>query len=114
MKANELRLGNWVKREYQPEGFQIDHNSFMRIEAGNVEYEPIPLTEQWLKDFGFIKINPTRWMLSPRKGDTTILCKLNEWFYMEFNEGVYIGGALKYVHQLQNLYFALTGKELTK
>ena len=118
MKANEFRIGNWVKRDTQPEGFQIDAQSFFTCEKHPDWYEPIPLTEEWLLKFGFVK------------GDN-ISC--NDYFYrkvIDRNEltinpdnGICIWGEtirdnevstvlIKYVHQLQNLYFALTGNEL--
>lgn len=68
------------------------------------DLQPIPLTEEWLLKFGFelknwgIKV----WYL---KG-----FEIDQHFYLK---GIDWGVRFKYVHQLQNLYFALTGKELT-
>lgn len=47
MKASELRIGNWVKRDTQPEGFVIDSRSFMLCEQHLDTYHPIPITEEW-------------------------------------------------------------------
>lgn len=77
--------------------------------------DPIPLTEDWLKKFGFIK--------EQREGGEVAFC-LSEndcnVIVHDFGEGYlfvwelsFMGRPLKYVHQLQNLYFALTGSELT-
>jgi len=65
--------------------------------------EPIPLTEEWLLNFGYTKEDSNFWNLGH--------------IVWEYDGGVFIcnknGITLKYVHQLQNLYFALTGRELT-
>lgn len=115
MKANELRIGNWVKRTTQPEGFQIDSHSFIVCERNPSMYEPIPLTEEWLVKLGFKKRE-----LSLSHNTKLYVCLKTENEY--FNDGKclilaqecpYISMPCKYVHQLQNLYFALTGEELT-
>ena len=72
MKANELRIGNWVKRDAQSDGFQIDSHSFIE----NLFGERFTLR---------IIIN---------------------------NAESAHANSVEYVHQLQNLYFALTGNEL--
>lgn len=63
----------------------------------------------------------------PLTDDTLFKCKLNEHlnvgsmcevterkgsFYLTVNSNEYVLRELKYLHQLQNLYFALTGNEL--
>ncbi len=70
-------------------------------------HRPIPLTEEWLIKFGLEKDTETdyRWFLEDWLAydvDDNCIRIADSW---EF-------GKLKYVHQLQNLYFALTGKEL--
>jgi hypothetical protein len=99
MKANELRLNNIIL--YKGEAYKISGNYILfktcvNIERKDKDYEPIPLTEEWLLKFGFI------W-----HGDIKILKGyLNN--YVDGNGETH----LKYVHQLQNLYFALTNEEL--
>jgi len=110
MDVRELRIGNWVKRNEQPEGFQIESRSFIVCERDPLLYEPIPLTEEWLIKFGF-------------SGSTIdISDKISGCIDSIYFNGICIGTAsseysglhrIKYVHQLQNLYFALTGEELT-
>lgn len=79
----------------------------IRNEEQLIDIEPIPLTEEWLLRFGF-ESNPyqDRYEL----GEIYIDCdktrgKLELW---ESKTNIIINT----VHQLQNLYFALTGKEL--
>jgi hypothetical protein len=83
-----------------------------------VEIEPIPLTEEWLLNLGFNYDD----MEDTNEND-------NLWYHLVYGdfrfssdksinfESVFIrlnktNLEIKYVHQLQNLYFALTGKEL--
>ena len=114
MKANELRIGNWVmgdlKKPYQFElsDFSDWYNEHNSHEFGNYIY-PIPLTEEWLLKFGFeydtITYYKNELMLSINKG------YYNVWYHTLTHGRLFI--EMKYVHQLQNLYFALTGEELT-
>ena len=125
MKVQELRIGDW----YLSTKFQVpvicEMGDFYEIYAradGSAEYtvddifEPIPLTEEWLLKFGFNNINSKEygikcgscWMSLSNPKD------MGEWqdcYCWIFDRFKFI--ELKYVHQLQNLYFALTGNELT-
>ncbi len=99
------------------EDFYEDGNYHLNIE----NIEPIPLTEEWLIKFGFEKIKDE---VSPYKdGEYTITSKrftvfrkypithnsVFGWYIKKIN---FSEINIKYVHQLQNLYFALSGKEL--
>ena len=115
MKANELRIGNLLrdkisKTELKVIGlaeenistYVIDRDKFPLKNGWRIE--PIPLTEEWLLKFDFEITNnfQTKDRFQTHIQDGVI------WF-----EYGYIVIELKYVHQLQNLYFALTGEELT-
>ena len=97
----------------------IDNSSENKISIstrsfdGCVEYEkiqPIPLTEEILLKFGFFKklgnyeLENFRFHISqPMNFDGFVFC-----------EGYsVITDKIQFVHQLQNLFFALTGEELT-
>jgi hypothetical protein len=109
MKASELRLGNLVmdgKDIEQVNARMID--MLVKIEA---DFDPIPLTEEWLLKFGFKKTewdNFNSYRLMIGNNDYTIV------LYSDGNceVGDIITCKIEYVHQLQNLYFALTGEEL--
>ena len=112
MKANELRIGNYV--DYY--GNIVTINSVNENDVGFSDYvpidypllteiEPIPLTEDWLVRFGFEKINTT-WYAYKRG-----VFRLNISFDVEWVNN-WMGIRLKHVHQFQNIYFALTGQEL--
>ena len=64
---------------------------------------PIPLTEEWLVKFGIIEANESHVKRIKIETDFGELM-----FYIDNRLP-----QLKYVHQLQNLYFALTNTELT-
>jgi len=115
MEANEVRFNNWVNFKYKGVDYGnviIDANYFSHYDNKDYEYTPIPLTEEWLIRFGFVApfgdtANVRRYV----KGATTHLnFTINDSrIYFAFLNSEEI----KHVHQLQNLYHALKGKELT-
>lgn len=115
MKANELRLGNWVNL---PHG-DVQIKYFIEIGAhftdnngGTFEsLHPIPLTEEWLLKFGFMKHPIKTEYLHTKMGGLRIITYYGNNYLVKTIRGDAIT-SLKYVHQLQNLYFALTGEEL--
>jgi hypothetical protein len=105
MKANELRVGNWYDDNKIPK--QVTPNTIEEVwEAERLWCQPIPITGEWLLKFGFEKDNRANWRLKSGY----------HWIEIYFYH-VYINGQqvvlIDYVHQLQNIWFALTGKELT-
>jgi hypothetical protein len=131
MKAIELRLGNWV--EQPNDGVTrvtaVLNDLQIKTETGYVDKycRPIPLTEEWLLKFGFEKIE----FNSEKHGyGTEYHLEKKDVFFVycdDFSLGIYgsvrdyEGNSLaiippheniNHVHQFQNLYFALTGKEL--
>jgi len=129
MTANELRIGNWVnctgididtEEEFSmdcevvsiPNKLEADYMFDVDFPSeDNSSVEPIPLTDKWLVKFGFDVDNKM-------DEDRTLVYELNaKGFSIEFEHGndcflECIGVDILYVHQLQNLYFALTGEEL--
>jgi hypothetical protein len=117
MKTRELRIGNYIQVPFGDEEpwvrsvDTINYDSIM-TENGRFcfedEYDFVPLTEEWLLKFGFDN--------KYSKGKFTIIPagKLNyEQGRTYFNSWAILNNQPKYVHQLQNLYFSLTGQELT-
>lgn len=101
MKANELRIGNWFIQYDEPEEFDGDFYHLSDIKF-------IPLTEEWLLKFGFECVftnDDHHYYLE------SIDLSLDR-SYQPFGIGKY-KLKFEYVHQLQILYFALTGEELT-
>ena len=124
MKANELRIGNFVyfnhsdydktiprKINYTKNPNEIGLECIFqnRIEYNNIE--PIPLTKEWLERFGF---ETTAWdcntthRLMIGKNDYCIVISSNG--FCEVGDAIVMN--MDYVHQIQNLYFGLTGNEL--
>jgi hypothetical protein len=68
---------------------------------------PIPLTEEWLLKFGFYKSETFK--NSFIKKGVDIYIQDTAFWYDLLNNSIEI----KSVHQLQNLYFAVTNEELT-
>jgi len=101
MKANELRIGNLVYNPNLKEVRTLDILDIRDYAEQRLikDFEPIPLTEEWLVKFGLMSIK-------------TELGFWNNGDAIYFSYGFEKSIELKYVHQLQNLYFALTGEEL--
>lgn len=121
ISARELRIGNI----HEIEGLEIprlgissikvDGKSYARItgygiqlvEEGTLDFKPIPITEEWLLKWGF-KLDEYRFVFNQWR--VTSGRPLYKWI-LGCDACPYMG-KLEYVHQLQNLYFALTGEEL--
>ena len=111
MEASELRIGNFVKYLTLNGNSEILANGIYLFELGELELHEIPLTEEWVLKFGGIHETGGMYFF----GNVGILHyrRENEFSLMNYNyKKGKIYTTIKYVHQLQNLYFALTGKEL--
>ena len=103
MKTNELMLGNY----YLSFGVDLKQVETLHKDKILIDFQPIQLTEKWLLKFGFKK-DWNGYFLGMLSFSKT---KHNE--FMICVNDLPIQKICKYVHQLQNLYFALTGEELT-
>ena len=108
MKATELRLNNYVLEDGQVVLLSTNYDLFKCLVNVNrgIGFEPIPLTEEWLLKFGFEVYKFDHKENQYRFKDRLIVIRDN--LFYDYGTGVII----KHVHQLQNLYFALTGEEL--
>ena len=118
MQASELRIGNFVIKSLKSGNgrkieAEIGHADIARIfeGTGSFNYEPIPITEEWLVRFGFEDDGPEWYFLKVKDKLTSIGYSYS--IKREVIEFCDIEITIEYVHQLQNLYFALTGTELT-
>ena len=117
METNELRIGNLFIEGYsgkilEVRGLTKKNITFSGLFKGDWRAEPIHINEEWLLKLGFtnqsINLNtPDKSLIMSAK--TGSKC----YFYVEdIFAGSFDLNYIEYVHQLQNLYFTLTGKEL--
>jgi hypothetical protein len=108
IQANELRIGNYFKdsivRIFIVEGIKLEYVYFLLSNGTKMKYkkntlQPIQLTEE-IKE----KMNEDELILVDKLG--FVIFKNSYAYQFVFED-------YPYLHQLQNLYFALTGKELT-
>jgi hypothetical protein len=123
MKANELRIGNLVWEDYGGvyEVLMISPNSVDLIKplmsvSGRYDLnsiKPIPLTEEWLIKFGFKKHYGERNHLLYSRPGLTLVRYENEFngYWLKYYHSNKFNN-IKHVHQLQNLFIALTGEKL--
>lgn len=121
--ASELRIGNLVQR---PKNLRIpilDGNQlYYKVDTVMIRdceyygdkwaFEPIPLTPEILEKAGFKdkKYKPLFKMVSAPvhyERNIIIICQDER-----YSLNCYEDTEIKYLHTLQNLYFALTGQEL--
>ena len=108
MEEIELRIGNYVQ----------DHNGqildIIRLEGMEItDYlKPIPITEDWLKRLGFENYGHIYTLHFKNGFALNYNTSLKSWFLSIHSTTTTAISDFKYVHQLQNLYFALTGEEL--
>ena len=114
VKAYELMIFNFVY--VNGEITLLDRIEFREevIKRRLKNIVPIPLTEEWLVKFGKTDRGIMVQSSNYPDGDLYIDCDDTGKGYYLWNcsEGYRFGKVLKYVHQLQNLYFALTNEEL--
>lgn len=143
MKAQELRIGNlvFIENDLLPEtkgkiykvyGVSEKYNFDFPESTGTVSLnqigtirnysqfdefiKPIPLTKEWLLKFRFKKSVEDFYSIKTGRKNVTLEICLSEQrtilFNKRLNEYIELKN-IEYVHQLQNLYFVLTGEEIT-
>jgi hypothetical protein len=129
MKQSDLRIGNFILVGNFVKVITGIHNDTIfcktKMDAPQEEDEhhiseinPIVISEQWLLDFGFIKTYNSynefylpstyvgRFISLELKTGYVFVSDLNLCHWSDDNSHI------KYVHQLQNLHFTITGIEL--
>lgn len=139
MKSTDLRIGNyvyyehtthivsgvhgnkvyswWVKDgepviEYEAKdisGTQVE-NPYMDVVS---QYEPIPLTEEWLIKLEFEKLTDSNdGFKNTTYTYTKGICFIVYFDGVRLSTNFWMGNEKHYVHQLQNLFYVLSGEEL--
>lgn len=125
MKARDFRIGNLgqnhdgtilkvIELREKYIGTQVIDRSKFPLPEG-WQLEPIPLSEEWLEKFEFEESSLINgFFLNNTIFEKAVHIKKHPTNpgYMVFTKGVILN-TLQYVHQLQNLFHALTGEELT-
>ena len=122
MKATELRIGNLVERNGEIHEVSSIHsdNTIRLFNKDKIasfgcfslkEINPITITEEWLLKLGldYTSEKDYYYITFTIKGLFFSTSNLEGFHLVNFDDMINI----RYVHQLQNLYFALTGEELT-
>lgn len=117
--ANEIKVGNiFIREKGTARGLEYDHNFKVdeywmgklfgeSISLALQDLSPIPLDEDVLIKCGFAKADDGYGgYLSPNFNGGSIRIKENRWHNGCWDTEV------KYLHQLQNLYYALTNQEI--
>jgi hypothetical protein len=116
VKAQELRIGNWV---------ELKNSGRLKVDADNIGdvvnnpaiFNPIPLSPEVLTACGFEKIGEDGYIIYEFEDEKNP----NEGFRVEYEGEGYayyypsntaMDVQINYLHQLQNLYYCLTGEEL--
>src|ERR1044072_4844765 len=112
--ANELRIGNYYKTDIESQMYKLRTSDFMDYlndaQANNGEIEniyPVSPTVKLLEEFGFKKDGRTmfykdNFAVALQSPGLSGFCIRN----------VGIIATFSHLHQLQNIYYHLTGKEL--
>jgi hypothetical protein len=116
IKANDLRIGSWI---------DLKNSGYIKVDADNIGdvvnnpaiFDPILLTPEILEKAGFEKQRSSDNVLDNYFiGENPIT---HDWIMsLQWIDGrespFYKNGyhQIKYLHQLQNLFYSLTGKEL--
>jgi len=139
IQTNELKVGNKIHSSFDEkvhtvlgvigkwDAPQNTLNDSVMIESSWLKSEnciPIPLTEEWLNKFGFTWIKDANTFVIPIAkmklqkmvitfdGDRPIIFSIADYYTGKEMIAIYKDVSVQYVHQLQNLYFYLTGEEL--
>ena len=104
MEAKELRIGNL----FNPEN-PLMVEAWMLLPESKVDFKPIPITERWLNDFGFTNSEMNKALY---RGYGKLFYYNEEDHDVSYIVNGEFVTTLKYVHQLQNLYFSITGCDL--
>ena len=119
MKASEFRIGNWLKDNSIGAGSRLTYHIVHSINSEAINYTPIE--SEWFEPIS-LKPEILDRIIQSKKisidcyqiGDINLFIKkvsAEEWAVFINNDSETRLG-YRYLHQLQNLYFDLTGEEL--
>lgn len=120
MNPKDFRIGNYVEYDYPEDGWwwhPLASDDMEDIHDDDI-FRPLPITEEQLILLGFKRNPDFNWhrdymwneFIHPSGWSTSILN--DEEGYVFENGSFETQKALKYVHQLQNLVYVMTGEEI--
>jgi len=133
IKPIQLRLGNYIYSPYHGKRMQVEEISHkflvlndamqLRVWLHDYEFEEIPLTPEILEEFGFVCINKVSFIFREHTKEDDNECLFlqrteagndAEWLitYTCNSKTADLKCTVKYLHELQNIYYHLTGEEL--
>lgn len=116
LKSSDIRIGNYLEfdgelsivKEIDEQGLVVDIPKLEEKEWIDLfQFSVIPLTEEWLINLGFNNSQVSSLFTNKIALRNSIKSK----FTLRVSDAL-AEIEVKYVHQLQNLYHALTGEEL--
>ena len=109
MNIRELRIGNFVSKDnsnFKLSAYKLYEETRVSHIREKSKYDPVRLNEKWLIKFGF-ELTGDKY----KKG--LIKVGIGNSFNSVMINNSYVSISITHVHKLQNLYFCLTGEELT-
>ena len=111
--ANELRIGNYARHGVDGV-YEMTYERFRAmLRIRDRDLKPIPISEDWMLEFGAEKEiyeeGSDGYYLVIRREKFSIIWESDDNVYCDISENVF---KLKYVHTMQNVYYALEGEEL--
>lgn len=121
MRATGLRIGNFIygiDEDFDRYLIVVDANDICNVdcEDDNDGYEGIPLTDEWLEKLGALKDEYGDVFIEvDSESDTRLYLSMKGYIQLvkSYHCPMFDYEHIRYVHQLQNLFFCLSGEELT-
>lgn len=118
IEVHELRVGNWVKNDCDDKYMQVEVDDFKTIQADPDWLLPIPISPEILEKCGFEKVSSSFYEID--LGNNIGQLQVNPYNGIVFighhrldGFGINPNTSNSFpLHQLQNLFYALTGEEL--
>lgn len=124
IKENEIRVGNLIKGIATSLTIKVDLHFFNEVFDDDTMldwYAPIPLSKELLEKCGFVKNRSGELAIEMYGAESHLemIYGVESWHYPIITQtpqgdeerSVFLN-RIQYLHQLQNLYFALVGEEL--
>ena len=110
MNAKELRIGNMIS-DMEGNVTEVNIDIIQNIILGEHQYQPLELCDRCFDKLGFIQEHLGHYYENIY--DFSVLGSRNNSYIIRWGNQVLAGAEpIRYVHELQNIFFALKGKDL--